>query len=71
MCKLREINGFNSPESKPHFFSSNKKGKTGVSRGYCRDEGPKIICWALGLGRGCWVVRGQINSNEDVRLRAP
>ena len=38
-------------------------------RGYCQDEGPKNICWALGLVGGCLVVRGQINSNEDVRLR--
>ena len=33
-----------------------------------RDKGPKIIYWALGLGRGRWVVRGQLNSSEDVRL---
>ena len=33
-----------------------------------RDKGPKIIYWALGLGRGHWVVRGQLNSSKDVRL---
>ena len=32
VCKLREINGFNSPESKPIFFSSDKRGKTRVLR---------------------------------------
>ena len=35
----------------------------------CRVEGPKNICWALGLVWGRLVVRGQINSNEDVRLK--
>ena len=33
----------------PIFFSLDTRGKTGVLKGYCRDKGPKIICWALGL----------------------
>ena len=28
-------------KSKPHFFSSNEREKTGVLRGYCRDKSPK------------------------------
>ena len=31
----------------PIFFPLNKRGKTEVLRGYCRDKEPKIICWAL------------------------
>ena len=69
--EIKETYVINYPKSKPHFFSSDKKEKTGVLRGYCRDEGPKNICWALGLVRGHFVVRRQINSNEDVRLRTP
>ena len=37
----------------------------------CRVEEPKNIYWALGLVRGRLLVQGQINSNEDVRLRTP
>ena len=48
--EIIETNGFNSPKSKPHFFSSDKRGKTEVFRGYCRDKGPRGIYWALGLG---------------------
>ena len=56
---------------KPHFFSLDRREKIGVLRGYCRDKGPKNICWALGLVQEQFVVQGQINSNEDVRLRTP
>ena len=38
---------------------------------YCRDKGPKSIYWAVGLVRGCLVVQGQINDNEDVRIKTP
>ena len=69
--EIKETYGFNYPKSKPHFFSLDKREKTEVLRGYCRDKGPKNICWALGLVRGHFVVRRQINSNEDVRLRTP
>ena len=51
------------------FTSSNNDGLLGKSLDLI--EGPKNICWALGLVRGRFVVRGQINSNEDVRLRTP
>ena len=54
--EIKETYVINYPKSKPHFFSSDKKEKTGVLRGYCRDEGPKNICWALGLVRGHIVV---------------
>ena len=47
--EIKETYGINYPKSKPHFFSSDKSEKIGVLRGYCRDEGPKNICWALGL----------------------
>ena len=33
----------------PIFFSLDTRGKIGVLKGYCRDKGPKIIRWALGL----------------------
>ena len=36
----------------------------------CIDKGPKNICWALSLVRGRLVVQGQINSNEDMKLKA-
>jgi len=50
--EIKETYVINYPKSKPNFFSSNKKEKIGVLRGYCRDEGPKNICWALCLVRG-------------------
>ena len=69
--EIKETYGFNYPESKPHFFSSDKREKTEVLRGYCRVDGSKNICWAFNLVRGRLVVLGQIDSNEDVKLRAP
>jgi len=48
-AEIKETYGINYPKSKPHFFSSDGRGKTGVLRGYCRDKGPKNICWTLGL----------------------
>ena len=71
LVEIREKCGINYPKSKPHFFSSDRREKTGVLRGYCRDKEPNNICWALGLVRGHFAVRGQINSNEYVRLRTP
>ena len=38
---------------------------------YGRDKVPKNICWALGLVRGYFAVREQINNNEYVRFRTP
>jgi len=69
--EIKETYGFNYPESKPHFFSSDEREKTGVLRDYCKVNGSKNICWVLGLVQGCLVIRRQINSNEDVKLRAP
>ena len=31
----------------------------------------QIVYWVLGLGQGRWFVRGQINSNEGVKLKIP
>ena len=47
--EIREKRGISYPKSKPHFFSLDRREKTGVLRGYCRDKGPKNIYWALGL----------------------
>ena len=54
--KIREKHGINYPKSKPHFFSSDRREKTEVLRGYCRDRGPKNIGWALGLVQGHFAV---------------
>ena len=71
-CGNQETYGINYPKSKTPFFSPQiRRKKTGVLRGCCRDKGPKNICWALGLVQEEFVVQGQINSNEDVRLRTP
>ena len=42
--EIREKCGINYPNSKPHFFSSDGREKTGVLKGYCRAKGPKNIC---------------------------
>ena len=34
--EIKETYGINYPKSKPHFFSSDRRGKTEVLRGYCR-----------------------------------
>ena len=47
--ETKETYGINYPKSKPHFFSSDRRRKTRVLRGYYRDKGPKNICWALGF----------------------
>ena len=47
--EISEKRGISYPKSKPHFLSLDRREKTGVLRGYCRDKGPKNICWALGL----------------------
>ena len=49
--------------SKPKFYY--------VVYDMCRDKGPKSIYRAVGLVRGRLVLRGQINDNEDVRIRTP
>ena len=69
--KIRKMYGINYPKSKPHFFSSDKRGKNGVLRGYYKDKGPRNICWALCLVREHFAIRGQTNGNEYVRLRTP
>ena len=45
--EIREKRGVNYPKSKHHFFSLGRREKTGVLRGYCKNKGPKNICWAL------------------------
>ena len=42
--EIKETYGIKYPKSKPHIFSSDKRGKTGVFRGYYGDKGPKNIC---------------------------
>ena len=36
LVEIKETYGINYPKSKPHFFSSDRRGKTEVLRGYCR-----------------------------------
>ena len=69
--EIREMYGIVIQSQKSIFFSSDRREKIGVLRGCCRDKGSKNICWALGLVRGHFAIRGQINSNEYVRLRTP
>ena len=69
--EIKKHMGLIIQNQKPHFFSSDRREKIGFLRGYCRDKGPKNICWALSLVQEQFVVQGQINSNEDVRLRTP
>jgi len=49
--EIKETYGFTYPKSKPHFFSLDKREKTGVLRDYCRVDRSKNICWALGFVR--------------------
>ena len=42
--EIKETYGIKYPKSKPQIFSSDKRGKTGVFRGYYGDKGPKNIC---------------------------
>ena len=54
--EIREKRGISYPKSKPHFFSLDRREKTGVLKGYYRDKGPKNICWALGLVQGHFAI---------------
>ena len=42
MCKSKKEMVLTLKKSKSHFFSSDKREKTKVLRGYCRDKGPKL-----------------------------
>ena len=42
--KIKEKCGINYPKVETPFFSSDRREKTGVLRGYCRNKGPKNIC---------------------------
>ena len=51
--------------SKSSFFSS-KEQKRIILRGYCREDKPKNVYWALSAIRGQLVVRGQGNVDVEV-----
>ena len=48
----------------PFLFSEEQK--SGISRGYCRDEGTRYGYWAVGHTRG--IVRGQVNTNGGIQI---
>ena len=48
----------NFKKSKPQFFFSDKREKTEVLRGYCRDKDPKLYI-------GPWALAEDVDWSED------
>ena len=49
MCKSKELVILTPMKSKPQFFSSDKREKIEILKGYCRDKGLKLYIepWVL------------------------
>ena len=42
--------------------------KSGILRGYCRDEGPKYRYWAVDRTRGRQITQGQTGTSEGRQI---
>ena len=48
-----------------------KLQKSGILRGYCKEEGPRYRYWAVGHVRECQIAWGQVNTNEGIPVNGP